>query len=176
MKNCLRIVRQGQQVVTHITRLKLSEVRKAMRELPNGKSPGFDQIPAELIKVSGEEGEFMMHKLCCKVWNTKQWPEDWRRAVFITLPKKDDLLDCNNYRTISLISHASKILLKIINRRMENKLEMEINDTQSGFRKGKGTRDQVFALRIIRITEIQRIQCQHKWNLLVFCGLRQSIR
>ncbi len=120
-----------------------------MRELPNGKSPGIDQIPAELIKASGEKGVSMMHKLCCEIWTTKQWPEDWRRAVLITLPKKGDLLDCNNYRTISLISHASKILLKVINRRLEQKLYSEIGDTQAGFRKGKGTRDQVFTLRLI---------------------------
>ena len=126
-----------------------SEFEKALKELPNGKSPGVDQIPAELIKASGEEGVSVMHRLCCRIWNSKQWPEDWRRAVLVTLPKKGDFLNCNNYRTISLISHASKLLLKIIGKRLEQKLEEEISDTQAGFRRGRGTRDQVFALKII---------------------------
>ena len=126
-----------------------SEVEKALKELPNGKSPGVDQIPAELIKASGEEGVSVMHRLCCRIWNSKQWPEDWRRAVLVTLSKKGDFLNCNNYRTISLISHASKLLLKIIGRWLEQKLEEGISDTQAGFRRGRGTRDQVFALKIV---------------------------
>ena len=73
-----------------------------------------DNIYAEMIKVSGEPGVELYHKLCLKIWETEQWPEEWRKSVFVTLPKKGDLQQCSNYRTIALINHASKILFKII--------------------------------------------------------------
>ena len=92
----------------------------------DGKSPGCDNIQAEMIKASGEEGLDVYYRLCIKIWETGQWPTDWRRAIFIPFPKKGDLQLCSNYRTISLISHASKILLKVIMKRMENKLEEEV--------------------------------------------------
>ena len=78
-------------------------------------------ISAEMIKASGDVGISLLHKLIVKIWQTGEWPEDWRRAVLITIPKKVDLQQCSNYRTISLISHASKIMLKIIMRRIGKK-------------------------------------------------------
>ena len=90
-----------------------------------------------------------MNRLCTKIWETGQWPTDWRRAIFIPLPKKGDLQLCSNYRTISLISHASKILLKVIMKRMENKLEEEVSNTQADFRKNRGTKDHIFNLKMI---------------------------
>ena len=89
-----------------------SEIEWAIKSLKDGKSPGCDNIQAEMIKASGEEGLDVYYRLCTKIWETGQWPTDWRRAIFIPLPKKEDLQLCSNYRTISLISHASKILLK----------------------------------------------------------------
>ena len=102
-----------------------------------------------MIKASGEEGIDLYHKLCTKIWEAEKWPSDWKRAIFIPLPKKGDLKLCSNYRTISLISHASKILLKVIMKRIENKLEQEVSNTQAGFRKKRGTKDHIFNLHMI---------------------------
>ncbi|GFR91849.1 retrovirus-related Pol polyprotein from type-2 retrotransposable element R2DM [Elysia marginata] len=99
-----------------------------------------------MIKVSGDPGVELYHKLCLKIWETAQWPEEWHKSVFVTLPKKGDLQQCSNYRTIALISHASKILLKIIMKRLENTISREVNETQAGFRPNRGTRDQIMNL------------------------------
>ena len=127
----------------HLPPLK-SEIEWAISCLKDGKSPGCDNIQAEMIKASGEEGIDVYHKLCTKIWQNGQWPTDWKRAIFITLPKKGDLQLCSNYRTISLISHASKILLKVIMKRLENKLEEEVSKTQAGFRKNRGNKRSPF--------------------------------
>ena len=126
-----------------------SEVRRAVKQLKKGKAPGIDNIPSELWQATGEEGTELLWRLCVKIWNQEEWPKDWCRAVFIPLPKKGDLKECANHRTISLISHASKVLLKIINARMEKKMELEIPEEQAGFRRGRGTRDQIVNIRNI---------------------------
>ena len=102
-----------------------SEVELAVKQLKNGKATGCDDISAEMIKASGELGISLLHKLIVKLWQTGEWPEDGRRAVLIPIPKKGDLQQCSNYRTISLISHASKVMLKIIMKRIERKLQAE---------------------------------------------------
>ena len=102
-----------------------------------------------MMKASGTEGIEVYHKLCTKIWQTRQWPTDWKRAVSIALPKKGDLQQCSKYRTISLISHASKILLKVIMKRIERKIEEEVGNTQAGFRRNRGTRYHTFNLRMI---------------------------
>ena len=91
-----------------------------------------------MIKTSGDLGISLLHKLIVKIWQTGEWPEDWRRAVLIPIPKKGDLQQCSNYRTISLISHASKVVLKMFMKRIERKPEAEINVVQAGFRQGRG--------------------------------------
>ena len=125
------------------------EVARALHHLPNNKAPGADNIPAELLKASGDAGIDKLWTLCNKIWQTGEWPEDWVSSMFITIPKKGDLTNCDNYRTIALISHASKVLLSIILKRMEDKLNMEIPEEQAGFRKGRGTCDQIFNLQIL---------------------------
>ena len=127
----------------------LDEVRKAIKELKNDKSPGIDEVAAELIKNAGESVEYFFYKLCMKIWNERRWPEDWVKSVFIPIPKKGDTLQCSNNRTIALISHSSKILLKIIAERMKLKLREEIADEQAGFRPGKGTRNQILNLKLV---------------------------
>ena len=117
-----------------------SEVEQALQQIQNGKSPGADDIPAEFWKASGEEGAELLWKLRTKIWWEEEWPKDWCRAVFVPLPKKGNLKECSNYRTISLMSHASKIMLRIIMNRMKVKLEEEISIRQAGFREGRGTR------------------------------------
>ena len=128
-----------------------SEVEWAINQLPLGKSAGNDAIQGEMIKPrpSREEGISIYHKLCKKIWKEEKWPLECTKAVFVPIPKKGDLQQCTNYRTIALISHASKILLKIIMKRLERKLDEEINQTQAGFRQNHGTRDQIFNLRML---------------------------
>ena len=102
-----------------------------------------------MIKASGEEGISIYHKLCTKIWKEEKWPSERTKAVFVPIPKKGDLQQCTNYRTIALISHTSKILLKIIMKRLQRKLDKEINQTQAGFRQNCGTRDQIFNLPML---------------------------
>lgn len=130
------------------------EVRSALQSLANGKTAGSDNIPIELIKEGGEEAVKVITKLCNKIWQNKVWPEDWKRSIFIPLFKKGDRKDCGNYRTISLISHTSKVLLKILQKRLEDFLSKELPEEQAGFKRGRGTRDHIANLR--RIMERQR--------------------
>ena len=125
------------------------EVRWALKQISNGKSPGCDDVPIELIKEGKEKSINLYHTIILKIWRTCSWPTAWKRSVYIPLPKKGDLKLCSNYRTIALISHASKILLKIIQKRLEKKLDEEINIVQAGFRPNRGTRDHIFNLRNI---------------------------
>lgn len=126
-----------------------SEVEKAINGIKVGRSAGPDDIPIELIQAGGSSVVNRMHQICCDVWETGVWPDDWGQSVFIPLLKKGDATECSNYRTISLVSHASKILLKIILGRIQAKTETEVADEQAGFRSGRGTRDQVTNLRIL---------------------------
>jgi hypothetical protein len=96
----------------------LSEVRNAIHHLKNNKSPGPDEVPAELIKYADESGALVIQRLCNKIWKTKTWPVEWKNSAFLTLPKKGDVSECKNNRTIALISHLSKILLHILNERL----------------------------------------------------------
>ena len=85
----------------------------------------------------------MLHSICQYVWKTQQWPQDWKRSVFIPIPKKGNAKECSNYRTIALISHASKVMFKILQVRLQQYMNQELPDVQAGFRKGRGTRDQI---------------------------------
>ena len=109
-------------------------------------------IQIEFFKVLGEEGITVLHKICQKVWETGVWPRQWKQSVFIPIPKKGDLKQCTNYRTIALISHASKVLLKVIQRRLEPIMEASMPDTQAGFRRARGTRDHIANMRWIMET------------------------
>ena len=85
----------------------------------------------------------MLHSICQQIWKTQQWPQDWKRSVFIPIPKKGNAKECSNYCTIALISHASKVMLKILQARLQQYVNRELPDVQAGFRKGRGTRDQI---------------------------------
>ena len=85
--------------------------------------------------------------MCQQIWKTQQWPQDWKRSVFIPIPKKGNAKECSNYRTIALISHASKVMLKILQARLQQYVNRELPDVQAGFRKGRGTRDQIANIR-----------------------------
>ena len=85
----------------------------------------------------------MLHSICQQIWKTQQWAQDWKRSVFIPIPKKGNAKDCSNYHTIALISHASKVILKILQAKLQQYVNCEFPDAQAGFRKGRGTRDQI---------------------------------
>ena len=127
----------------------LSEIEAAVKQLKPRKSPGLDNVPGELLKHAGEGGLKAIHHLCCKIWNTHQWPTDWKLQEFVMLYKNGNVKDCNNYRTIALISHASKILLIIILNRLKPKIEEELSDCQAGYRSNRGTTDMLFVLQIL---------------------------
>ena len=125
------------------------EVEKAIRSLKQRKSPGEDEITAEVIKSMGETGVKVIHQLCNVIWTTKEWPTDWRSSIFIPIFKKGSPLECQNYRTVSLISHTSKILLHIIHERLKPFLLPQLAEEQAGFVPGKGTREQILNTRQI---------------------------
>ena len=85
----------------------------------------------------------VLHSNCNQIWKTQQWPQDWKRSVFIPIPKKGNAKECSNYHTIALISHANKVMLKIFHVRLQQYRNCELPDAQAGFRKGRGTRDQI---------------------------------
>ena len=91
----------------------------------------------------------MLHSICQQIWKTQHWPQDWKRSVFIPIPKKGNAKECSNYCTIVLISHASKVILKILQARLQQYVNRELPDAQAGFRKGRGTRDQIANIRWI---------------------------
>ena len=95
----------------------------------------FFHDPADVVKV--------LHSICQQMWKTQQWPQDWKRSVFIPVPKKGNAKECSNYCTIALISHASKVMLKILQARLQQFMNCELPDVQAVFRKGRGTRDQI---------------------------------
>lgn len=124
-----------------------SEVRQAVKILSSNKAPGIDNIPIELFKKAGEQGIKVMHRLLNEIWVSRVWPKQWQRSVYIPIYKKGDPSECSNYRTISLIPHASKIMLKIIQKRLEPIMESLIPPEQAGFRKNRGTRDHISNIR-----------------------------
>ena len=107
------------------------------------KASGGDGIPAELYHILKDVAVKMLHSKCQQIWTTQQWPHDWKRSVFIPIPKKGNAKKCSDYLTITLISHASKVMLKILQARLQQYVNRELPDVQAGFRKGRGTRDQI---------------------------------
>ena len=103
----------------------------------------------ELFHILKDDAVKVLHSICQKIWKTQQWPQDWKRSVFISIPKKGNAKECSNYRTIALISHASKVMLKILQARLQQYVNRELPDDQAGFRKGRGTRDQIVNIRWI---------------------------
>ena len=106
------------------------------------KARGGDGIPVELFQILKYDAVKVLHSICHQIWKTQQWPPDWKRSVFIPVPKKGNAKECSNYHTSALNSHASKVMLKILQARLQQYVNHEIPDVQAGFRKGRGTRDQ----------------------------------
>ena len=113
------------------------------------KASGGDGIPVELFQILKDDAVKVLHSTFQQIWKTQQWPQDWKRSVFIPVPKKDNAKECSNSRTIALISHTSKVMLKILQARLQQYVNHELPDVQAGFRKGRGTRDQIASIRWI---------------------------
>ena len=107
------------------------------------KASGGDRIPAELFKILKDDAVKVLFSISQQIWKTQQWPQDWKRSVFIPIPKKGRAKEFSNYWTIVLISYASKVMLKILQARLQQHLNRELPDVPAGFRKGRGTRDQI---------------------------------
>ena len=105
------------------------------------KVSGGDGIPAELFQIVKDDAVKVLHSICQQIWKTQQWPQDWQRSVFIQVPKKGNPKECSNYCTIALISQASKVMLKILQARLQQYVNCELPVVQAGFRKSRGTRD-----------------------------------
>ena len=107
------------------------------------KASEGDGIPVELFQILKDDAVKVLHSICQQIRKTQQWPQDWKRSVFIQIPKKGNAKEGSNYHTIALISHASKVMFKILQVRLQQYVNHEIPDVQAGFRKGRGTRDQI---------------------------------
>ena len=125
------------------------EVKWALGSITTNKVSGGDGIPVELFQILKGDAMKVLHSICQQIWKTHQWPQDWKRSVFIPIPKKGNAKECSNYCTIALISHASKVMLKILQARLQQYVNHEFPDVQAGFRKGRGTRDQIANIRWI---------------------------
>ena len=113
----------------------------ALGSITTNKASGGDGIPVELFQILQDDAVKVLHSVCQQIWKTQQWPQDWKRSVSIPIPKKSNDKECSNYCIIALISHASKVMLKILQARLQQHMNYEIPDVEASFRKGRGTRD-----------------------------------
>ena len=121
----------------------VSEVKWALGSITINKPSGGDGIPAELFQILKDSAVKVLHSVCQQIWKTQQWLQDWKRSVFIPIPKKGNAKECSNYHTIVFISHASKVMLRVLQGRLQQCVNWELLDVQAGFRKGRGKRDQI---------------------------------
>ena len=141
------------------------KVKWALGSITTNKASRGDGIPVELIQILKDDAGKVLHSICQRIWKTKQWPQDWKRSVFIRIPKKGNVKKCSNYHTVALISHASKVMLKILQTRLQQYVNHELPDVQAGFRKGRGTRDHM--ANILWIMEKAK-EMQKKHLLLLY--------
>ena len=125
------------------------EVKWALESITRNKASGGDGIPVELFQILKDDAVKVLHSICQQIWKTQQWPQDWKRSVFIPITKKGSAKECSNYRTIARISHAIRVILKILQSRLQQYVNHELPDVQAGYRKGRGIRDQMANIRWI---------------------------
>ena len=125
------------------------EVKWALESITSNKASGCDGIPVELFQILKDDRVKVLHSVCQQTWKTQQWPQDWKRSVFIPIPKKGNPKECSNYHTIALISRASKVMLNILQATFQQYVNCELPDYQTSFRKGRGTKDQIANIRWI---------------------------
>ena len=140
------------------------EVNWALGSITMNKASGGDGIPVELFQILKDDAVKMLHSICQQIWETQQCPQDWKMSVCIPIPKKGNVKECSNYRTIALISHASKVMLKILHAGLQQYVNCEFPDVQAGFIKRIGTRDQISNIHWI-IKKSKRVPEKH---LLLF--------
>ena len=116
-----------------------SEDKWALGSISMNKASGSDGIPAEIFQVLKDDS-VKVHSICQQIWKTQQWPQDWKRSIFIPIPKKGNTKECSNYRAVVLISHASKVMLKILQARLQQYMNRELPDVQTGFKRQRNQR------------------------------------
>ena len=119
------------------------EVKWALGIITTNKASGGDGIPVELFLILKDDALKVLHSIYQQIWKNQQWPQEWKRSVFIPIPKKGKAKECSNYHTIAFISHASKVMLKILQARLQQYVNHVLPDVQNTFRKGRGSRDQI---------------------------------
>ena len=124
------------------------KVKWALGSITISKASGGDGIPVELFQILKDDAVKVLHTVCQHIWKTQQWPQDWKRSIFIPIPKKGNAKECSDYRTIPLISHASKVMLKILQDRLQQYMNQELPDVQGRLRKDRGTRDKIANIRL----------------------------
>ena len=156
-------------VITHLEPDILEcEVKWALGSTTTKKARGGDGIPVELFQILKDDAVKVLHSICQQIWKTQQWPQDWKWSVFILIPKKGNANECSNYRTVALVSHGSKTMLKILQARLQQYVNRELPDVQAVFRKGRGTRDQIANIRWIT-EKAREFQKKHLFLLYWLC-------
>ena len=125
------------------------EVKWTLGSITTNKASGDDGIPVELFQILKDDAVKALHSICQQIWKTQQWTQNWEKSVFTPIPKKGNFKESSKYRTIVFISHASKVMLKIFQARLQQYVKHELLDVQAGDRKGRGTRDQIANIRWI---------------------------
>ena len=119
------------------------KIKWVLESITTNKASGGDGIPVVLFQILKDDAVKVLHSICKHIWKTQLWPQDWKQSVFIPIPKKGSAKECTNYRTIALISHTRKVMLKILQASHQQNMNHELPDVQTGFRKGRGIRDQI---------------------------------
>ena len=140
------------------------EVKWALGSITMNKASGGDGIPVELFQILKDDAVKVLHPIHQQIWKTQQWPQDWKRSIFIPVPKKSNARECSNYHTIALISHASEVMLKLLQARLQQYINRELPDVQAEFRKGRGTRDQIANIHWI-MEKLKRVPEKHLFLL-----------
>ena len=148
-KNYLKDSDNHDGVTIHLEPDMECEIKWALGSITMNKASRGDGIPVDLLQILKDDAVQVLHSICQQIWKTQQWPQDQKRSVFIPIPKKGNVKECWNYRIIALISHASKVMLKILQARLQQYMNHDLPDVQAGFRKGRGTRDQIANIRWI---------------------------
>ena len=150
-------------VITHLDILEC-EVKWALESITTNKASGGDGIPVELFQLLKDDAVKVLHSICQQMWKTQQWPQDWKRSVFIPIPKKGNDKGCSNDHTIPLVSHTSRVMIKILQARLQQYVNHELPNVHAGFRKGRGARDQI--ANICWITgKCKRVPKKHQFLL-----------
>ena len=140
------------------------EVKWALGSITMNKATGGDGVPVELFQILKDDAVKVLHSIYQQIWKTQQWPQDWKRSVFIPIPKKGNAKEFSNYHAVALISHTSKVMLKILQASLQQYMNCEVPDVQAGFRKGRGMRDQFANIRWI----IEKARVLENYLLLLY--------